>query len=33
VVYEGRIVAEHGTDVSEEELGIEMTGGGRAEAA
>src|ERR687885_1904943 len=33
VLYEGRIVAEHGPDVSEEELGVEMTGGGRAEAA
>jgi simple sugar transport system ATP-binding protein len=33
VLYEGRVVAEHGADVSEEELGIEMTGGGRAEAA
>ena len=32
VLYEGRIVAEHGPDVSEEELGVEMTGGGRAEA-
>jgi general nucleoside transport system ATP-binding protein len=29
VMYEGRIVAEHGPDVSEEELGIAMTGGGR----
>jgi simple sugar transport system ATP-binding protein len=29
VVYEGRIVAEHGPDVTEEQLGIEMTGGGR----
>jgi simple sugar transport system ATP-binding protein len=27
VMYEGRIVAEHGPDVTEEELGIEMTGG------
>jgi general nucleoside transport system ATP-binding protein len=27
VLYEGRIVAEHGPDVTEEELGIEMTGG------
>jgi general nucleoside transport system ATP-binding protein len=32
VLYEGRIVAEYGPDVSEEELGIAMTGG-RAEAA
>jgi general nucleoside transport system ATP-binding protein len=27
VLYEGRIVAEHGPDATEEELGIEMTGG------
>jgi simple sugar transport system ATP-binding protein len=27
VLYEGRIVAEYGPDVSEEELGIAMTGG------
>jgi general nucleoside transport system ATP-binding protein len=33
VIYEGRIVAEHGPDVSEEELGIAMTGGKRAEGA
>ena len=33
VIYEGQIVAEHGPDVSEERLGIEMTGGRRAEAA
>src|SRR5437868_9056803 len=33
VVYEGRIVAEHGPDVGEEQLGIEMTGGGREVAA
>jgi general nucleoside transport system ATP-binding protein len=33
VIYEGQIVAEHGPDVTEEQLGIEMTGGGRAEAA
>ena len=26
VIYEGRIVAEHGPDVTEEQLGIEMTG-------
>jgi general nucleoside transport system ATP-binding protein len=32
VLYEGRIVAEYGRDVSEEELGIAMTGG-RVEAA
>jgi len=33
VIYEGRIVGEHGPDVSEQQLGIEMTGGGRREAA
>jgi ABC-type uncharacterized transport system ATPase subunit len=35
VIYEGRIVAEYGPDVTEEELGIAMTGGrgGGAEAA
>jgi simple sugar transport system ATP-binding protein len=33
VVYEGRIVAEFPPDVSEEELGIAMTGGRRKEAA
>jgi ABC-type uncharacterized transport system ATPase subunit len=33
VIYEGRIVAEHGPDVGEEQLGIEMTGGGREVAA
>jgi simple sugar transport system ATP-binding protein len=33
VMYEGRVVAEYGPDVSEEELGIAMTGGRRAEAA
>jgi simple sugar transport system ATP-binding protein len=33
VVYEGRIVGEFTPDVTEEELGIAMTGGGRAEAA
>jgi simple sugar transport system ATP-binding protein len=32
VIYEGRFVGEYGPDVSEEELGIAMTGG-RAEAA
>jgi simple sugar transport system ATP-binding protein len=32
VIYEGRIVAEYGPDVSEEELGIAMTGG-RGKAA
>jgi ABC-type uncharacterized transport system ATPase subunit len=33
VVYEGQIVAEHGPDVTEDRVGIEMTGAGRAEAA
>ena len=33
VVYEGQIVAEHGPDVSEEQLGIEMTGAGGEVAA
>ena len=33
VVYEGQIVAEHGPDVSEEQLGIEMTGAGAGVAA
>jgi len=33
VIYEGQIAAEHGPDVTEERLGIEMTGGRRAEAA
>jgi general nucleoside transport system ATP-binding protein len=33
VIYEGRIAAEYGPDVSEEELGIAMTGGRREEAA
>jgi len=33
VVYEGQIVAQHGPDVGEEQLGIEMTGGGREVAA
>jgi ABC-type uncharacterized transport system ATPase subunit len=33
VVYEGQIVGEYPPDVSEEELGIAMTGGGRREAA
>jgi ABC-type uncharacterized transport system ATPase subunit len=32
VMYEGDIVAEFGPDVSEQELGIAMTGGGREEA-
>jgi simple sugar transport system ATP-binding protein len=33
VIYEGQIVAEYPPDVSEEELGIAMTGGRRREAA
>jgi ABC-type uncharacterized transport system ATPase subunit len=33
VMYEGRIVGEYGPDVSEEELGIAMTGGVREKAA
>ena len=33
VMYEGRIVGEFGPDVSEERLGIAMTGGGRKEVA
>ena len=33
VIYEGRIVGEHEPDVTEQQLGIEMTGGGRKEAA
>jgi general nucleoside transport system ATP-binding protein len=33
VIYEGRIVGEFSPDVTEEELGIAMTGGGREEAA
>jgi ABC-type uncharacterized transport system ATPase subunit len=33
VIYEGQIVGEFTPDVSEEELGIAMTGGGRSEAA
>jgi len=33
VIYEGRIVGEYGSDVSEEELGIAMTGGAREQAA
>jgi ABC-type uncharacterized transport system ATPase subunit len=33
VIYEGQIVSEHGADVSEEQLGIEMTGGRSMEAA
>jgi simple sugar transport system ATP-binding protein len=33
VVYEGRIVGEFAPGVSDEELGIAMTGGGRRQAA
>ena len=33
VMYEGRVVGEYSPDVSEEELGIAMTGGGREVAA
>ena len=33
VIYEGRIVGEYGPDVSEEELGIAMTGGAREKVA
>jgi general nucleoside transport system ATP-binding protein len=33
VIYEGQIVGEYSPEVSEEELGIAMTGGGRSEAA
>jgi general nucleoside transport system ATP-binding protein len=33
VVYEGQIVGEYSPDVSEQELGVAMTGGGRQEAA
>ena len=32
VLYEGRFVAEYGPDVSDEELGIAMTGGSREAA-
>jgi hypothetical protein len=32
-MFEGRIVAEFSPDVSEEELGVAMTGGGRKAAA
>src|SRR5262245_50013359 len=32
VMYEGEIVAEHAAGVTEEEIGVEMLGGGRAEA-
>jgi general nucleoside transport system ATP-binding protein len=33
VIYEGRIVAELPPDASDEELGVAMTGGGRAASA
>ena len=33
VLYEGEIVGEHTGEVSEEEIGLEMLGGGEAEAA
>jgi general nucleoside transport system ATP-binding protein len=33
VLYEGEIVAQHGPDVTEDQLGIEMTGAGAKEAA
>jgi ABC-type uncharacterized transport system ATPase subunit len=33
VLYEGRIVAEYGPDVSEEEIGLAMVGGKREETA
>ena len=33
VIYEGRIVGEYGPDVSDEELGVAMTGGARKDAA
>jgi len=33
VIYEGEIVGEHGTDVSEEEIGLEMLGGRREAGA
>ena len=33
VIYEGSLVAEYGPDVTEEELGIAMTGGGRKQEA
>src|SRR5207248_7969355 len=33
VMYEGRIVGEYPPEVSEEELGVAMTGGGREQAA
>jgi len=33
VMYEGLVVGEHGADASEEEIGLEMLGGGRKEPA
>jgi general nucleoside transport system ATP-binding protein len=33
VMYEGRVVGEHGADATEEEIGLEMLGGGRKEPA
>ena len=33
VLYEGQIVAEHTGEVSEEQIGLEMLGGRKAEAA
>jgi general nucleoside transport system ATP-binding protein len=33
VMYEGRVVGEHGPDVTEEEIGLEMLGAGRKEPA
>src|SRR4051812_12550070 len=33
VIYEGQIVGEHGAEVSEDEIGLEMLGGGEAAAA
>ena len=33
VIYEGRIVGEFAPGVTDEELGVAMTGGGRREAA
>jgi general nucleoside transport system ATP-binding protein len=33
VMYEGRVVREHGADATEEEIGLEMLGGGRKEPA
>jgi simple sugar transport system ATP-binding protein len=33
VMYEGRVVGEHGADATEEEIGLEMLGAGRKEPA